>query len=92
MTTEQSDTQQRVREVMVNTLGLDEGELVPEAKLREDLDIDSLSAVEFAMALEMEFEIDDIPMEDLGKPGITLQDVYDYMEKMVNAESATVQT
>lgn len=57
---------EKVKETMVNTLGCDEEKIAMEAKLNDDLNIDSLDAVELVMALEEEFEIK-IPDEELSK-------------------------
>jgi acyl carrier protein len=51
-----SDTEARVREIIVDLLGVDEEEVVPEARFREDLEADSLDLVELIMAFEEEFE------------------------------------
>lgn len=51
-----SDTQQRVTAIIVDLLGVDEEEVVPEARFREDLEADSLDLVELIMAFEEEFE------------------------------------
>lgn len=83
-------TQQRVRDCLVNKLALDESEVTPEANLRNDLGIDSLTAAEAAMALEEEFEIE-VSAEDLERQR-TVQDVYDYIELLANIEPATAQT
>ena len=56
---------EKIKETMVNTLGCDEEKIVMEAKIADDLSIDSLDAVELVMALEEEFEIK-IPDEELA--------------------------
>lgn len=56
---------EKIKETMVNTLGCDEEKIVMEAKITDDLSIDSLDAVELVMALEEEFEIK-IPDEELA--------------------------
>ncbi|MGF6375763.1 acyl carrier protein [Clostridiales Family XIII bacterium PM5-7] len=55
----------KVKETMVNTLGCDEEKIALEASLAEDLNIDSLDAVELVMALEEEFGVK-IPDEELA--------------------------
>ncbi len=51
-----SDTETRVREIIVELLGVEEDQVVPEARFREDLEADSLDLVELIMAFEEEFE------------------------------------
>lgn len=51
-----SDTQSRLRDIIVELLGVDEEQVVPEARFREDLEADSLDLVELIMAFEEEFE------------------------------------
>ncbi len=43
---------EQVKETMVETLNCDEEKIVPEASIADDLNIDSLDAVELVMALE----------------------------------------
>jgi acyl carrier protein len=51
-----SDTQERVTGIIVDLLGVDEEQVVPAARFREDLEADSLDLVELIMAFEEEFE------------------------------------
>jgi acyl carrier protein len=51
-----SDTEARVRAIIVDLLGVDEDQVVPDARFREDLEADSLDLVELIMAFEEEFE------------------------------------
>ena len=48
---------EKIKEIMVNTLSCDEEKIVPEAKLSDDLKIDSLDAVELVMAIEEEMGV-----------------------------------
>ncbi len=50
-----SDTQTRVTGIIVDLLGVDEEQVVPAARFREDLEADSLDLVELIMAFEEEF-------------------------------------
>ena len=56
---------EEVKEIMVDTLGCDEDKIAPEASLSDDLNIDSLDAVELVMAIEEKYGIK-IPDEELG--------------------------
>jgi len=50
-----SDVQVKVTKIIVDLLGVDESKVVPEARFREDLEVDSLDLVELIMAFEDEF-------------------------------------
>ena len=69
---------ERVKEVIMENLGVDEDELTEETNLVEDLGIDSLDMVELAMELEDEFDmsIEDEEMEKLA----TVKDIVEYIE------------
>lgn len=56
-------TDARVREIIVNELGVEPEKVTDEASFVEDLGADSLDTVELVMAFEEEFGID-IPDED----------------------------
>ena len=51
-----SKTEDRVRVIIIDLLGVDEEQVVPAARFREDLEADSLDLVELIMAFEEEFE------------------------------------
>lgn len=57
---------ERVKEIIVEQLGVDENEVTMEASFVEDLGADSLDIVELIMAFEEEFDIQ-IPDEDAEK-------------------------
>ena len=50
-----SDTQERVTVIIVDLLGVDEEQVVTDARFREDLEADSLDLVELIMAFEDKF-------------------------------------
>jgi len=56
----------RVREIIVEQLGVSPEEAVPQASFIEDLGADSLDIVELVMAMEEEFDVE-IPDEDAEK-------------------------
>ncbi|MCH1524829.1 MAG: acyl carrier protein [Candidatus Actinomarina sp.] len=62
---------EKVKNLFVDELGIDAEKVTMEAKLEEDLDIDSLGIVEVVMAFEDEFEIeiDDEELTDVGTVG-----------------------
>lgn len=51
-----NNTEERVRDIIVELLGVDEDEVNLKARFREDLEADSLDLVELIMAFEEEFE------------------------------------
>ncbi|MGQ9532635.1 MAG: acyl carrier protein [Desulfotomaculales bacterium] len=57
---------ERVKNIIVEQLGVDEDEVTPEASFVEDLGADSLDIVELVMAFEEEFDME-IPDEDAEK-------------------------
>ncbi len=73
--------EQRVKEIIVEQLGVEEDEVSSEASFIDDLGADSLDTVELVMAFEEEFNIE-IPDEDAE--GIaTVQDAIDYIKANV---------
>ncbi|MBI4596211.1 MAG: acyl carrier protein [Candidatus Tectomicrobia bacterium] len=72
------DVEQKVKEIIVEQLGVDEDEVVPEAHFIDDLGADSLDTVELVMAFEEAFEIE-IPDEDAEKI-TTVKDAVSYIK------------
>ena len=60
------DVEARVKEIIVEQLGVDATEVTPQASFVNDLGADSLDTVELVMALEEEFDIE-IPDEEAEK-------------------------
>ncbi len=62
---------ERVRDIIVEQLGVDEEEVVMDAKFRDDLKADSLDLVELIMAFEEEFggEISDEEAQEITSVG-----------------------
>lgn len=71
--------EKRVKEIIVEQLGVSEDEVVAEASFIDDLGADSLDTVELVMALEEEFDIE-IPDEDAEKIH-TVQDAVNYIQE-----------
>jgi len=70
--------EQRVKDIIVEQLGVTADQVTPEAKFIEDLGADSLDTVELVMALEEEFG-QEIPDEEAEKLQ-TVGDVNKYVE------------
>ena len=77
--TTMASVQDKVKHIIVEQLGVDEGEVKAEASFVDDLGADSLDVVELVMALEEEFGIE-ISDEDAEKLA-TVKDATDYIEK-----------
>lgn len=69
----------RLKKIIVDQLGVDESEVVPNASFVEDLNADSLDLVELIMSLEEEFKLQ-ISDEDAEKI-TTVQEAEDYIEE-----------
>ena len=54
---DRSQVQSKMRDLLVEELGLDASKITDEATFEEDLDVDSLGVVELLMALEDEFGV-----------------------------------
>ena len=73
------NTEARVKEIIVNELGVEAEKVTPEASLVEDLGADSLDTVELVMAFEEEFGME-IPDEDAEQLQ-TVGDAIKYIEE-----------
>ncbi len=72
------DIEKRVKEIIVEQLGVNESEVTPEAKFVDDLGADSLDLVELVMALEEEYNME-ISDEDAEKIQ-TVGDAIEYIK------------
>lgn len=79
---------ERVKQITVEQLGVEEDDVKPEASFVDDLGADSLDLVELIMAMEQEFSAPDdkfeIPDEEAEKL-LTIQNTVDY----IKAQGAT---
>jgi len=74
-----STTDEQVRKIVVDHLGIDESKVTPQSKFIDDLGADSLDTVELVMAFEEKFGIE-IP-DDAAETILTVQNAIDYIEK-----------
>ena len=74
--------EEKVKEIIVDQLGVDEKQVNSEASFIDDLGADSLDTVELVMALEEEFDVE-IPDEDAEKIA-TVQNAVDYIKGQTN--------
>ncbi len=75
------DIESKVKQIVMDKLGVDEAQVTPEANFIEDLRADSLDTVELVMAFEEEFEIE-IPDEDQEKI-TTVSGAIEYLKSKV---------
>ncbi len=61
-----ADVESKVKEIIINKLGVDDGQIAPEASFTNDLGADSLDTVELVMEFEKAFNLQ-IPDEDAEK-------------------------
>ncbi|MEA3339033.1 MAG: acyl carrier protein [Chloroflexota bacterium] len=74
-----SDTFDQIKEIIVDLLGVEPGQVTPDARFREDLEADSLDLVELIMAFEEVFdgEISDDEAQQITTVGAAV----DYIEE-----------
>ena len=73
-----ADIEAKVKEIIINKLGVDDGQITPEASFTNDLGADSLDTVELVMEFEKAFNLQ-IPDEDAEKIG-TVGDAVKYIK------------
>ncbi|MBU3020485.1 acyl carrier protein [Aestuariibacter sp. A3R04] len=80
MNTEKEQILTKVREILVDLFELDPAEIVPEARLYEDLDIDSIDAVDLLVDLKKTTSVEVSPAQ--FKQVRTIQDVVDVFAEL----------
>lgn len=73
------EVQSKIKQIIVDELGVDDAEVTPNARFIDDLGADSLDLVELVMRFEEEFGIE-IPDEDAEKIQ-SVGDAYTYVEQ-----------
>ena len=74
--------EEKVKEIIVDQLGVDDKQVTTDASFIDDLGADSLDTVELVMALEEEFDVE-IPDEDAEKIA-KVPDAIDYINNHTN--------
>ena len=69
----------KIQEITADRLGVDEGDVAPDASFREDLEADSLDLVELIMELEEQFGME-IPDDDAEKI-TTVEEAVNYVSE-----------
>ena len=74
-----ADIEQKVKDIIINELGVEAEKVTPDASFVEDLGADSLDTVELVMAFEEEFGME-IPDEEAEKLQ-TVRDAVNYIQQ-----------
>ena len=74
-----SNVEEKVKDIIVEELGVEREKLTSEASFMEDLGADSLDTVELVMAFEEEFNVE-IP-DDAAETIVTVGDAIKFLEK-----------
>ena len=74
-----STTEEKVKKIVMDHLGIEESKILPDAKFIDDLGADSLDTVELVMAFEEQFDIE-IP-DDAAETILTVQNAVDFIDK-----------
>jgi len=74
-----ADVEQKVKDIIINELGVEAEKVTPEASFVEDLGADSLDTVELVMTFEEEFGME-IPDEEAEKLQ-TVRDAVNYIQQ-----------
>ena len=77
-----SEYQEKITEIIIDKLGVEESKVTLEAKFIDDLGADSLDTVELIMQFEEEFSIE-IPDED-AENLLSVSQAVDYVTKRMN--------
>jgi acyl carrier protein len=77
---------EKIIDIVVEQLGIDKEEVIPEAKIIEDLGADSLDTVELVMIIEEEFDLE-IPDEEAEKI-LSVNDIFNYLENAIRLQPA----
>ncbi|HPX45442.1 MAG TPA: acyl carrier protein [Bacteroidales bacterium] len=76
-----SQIEEKVKAIIVDKLGVNENEVIPEASFTNDMGADSLDTVELIMEFEKEFNLS-IPDEDAEKI-TTVGEAIDYINQHI---------
>ncbi len=80
MNAQKENILEQVKEVLVDLFEMDEATIVPEARLYEDLDIDSIDAVDMLIDLKKNMDVNISPAQ--FNEVKTIQDVVDVFAKL----------
>ncbi|NHU72630.1 acyl carrier protein, partial [Candidatus Sulcia muelleri] len=72
----------KIKSIIIEKLGVDEKQVIPEASFINDLGADSLDSIELIMEFEKEFDI--IISDDIAEKLITVDDANQYIKKYLD--------
>lgn len=78
---DRQEIEAKVREFLIEDLEIDEGKITPEARLKEDIGIDSLDFIDIVVIVEKKFGFKIKTEEMVGVK--TFNDFCDYIEKKI---------
>ena len=70
---------EKIKEIIIDELGIDESKVTMDARFKEDLGADSLDAVEIIMQVEEEFGVE--ITEDVNQNMTDIGDIVKYIEE-----------
>ena len=70
----------KVKQILIDELQLDENEITPDAELSKDLGINSIELADLIMMCEEQFDIE--ISEDDANEFVTVNDIVNYLEKL----------
>ena len=79
---DRKEIESKVRDFLIEDLEVDEEKIIPGARLKEDVGIDSLDFVDIVVIVEKNFGFKIKPEEMAGV--VTLDNFYDYIESKIN--------
>lgn len=81
----QEEIEQKVKEIFVDKLSVDEAKVTPEANLINDLGADSLDTVEFIMEIEKAFDV--LIPDEVAIKMETISDIIQYIKTTLQQKS-----
>jgi len=73
-----------IQKLLAEQFSMEEDEITMDTHFEDDLNADSLDAIEFMMALEEEFDLENLAEEDAARFK-TVADVVDFVQERIDA-------
>lgn len=84
--TDSAGIREIVKSILVENFELDPGLVVPTARLKEDLDLDSLDGVDLVVAIEKEFEV--LVEDETVTRMLTVGEIQDYVVARLSSQAS----